>query len=180
MEMANFENLSDKDRQKVANLIDKLANKANRSTQETTSDIVTGGKERNVRRPPASQVKQVSQQGTHNQKRSRVDQHQKAQSPPVRKSQIVYGTVDPSLAIDTPNRPNFFINNGFAELHQEDIKIDQKLKGNNAPVDRGVRNELIDVRCNHCGRDYTVSVKLVQRDVDGIRFMCDKCQRGRQ
>lgn len=152
-----------------------------------------GKQDRSVRLPPASQIKRVPQQGTPSQKRnkqtkqtgrpknkSRLNLHKKAQQSEPREPQISYGTVDPSLPMNAPHRPNMFIDNGFAAMHQKDSEIDHKLSGANQITPRGTRQEVIEIECRSCGNVDMVSMKMVQHDQDGVRFICDHCQKNRR
>lgn len=73
------------------------------------------------------------------------------------------------------NRPNLFFEKGFDKLHKEDTIIDKKLNKNRKPVERGERNNLIDVECRECGKEDTVREDLVYSDEDGVRWVCDRC-----
>lgn len=174
-----FANLSQKDQQKVQNLINKLANKAGR--EESNREEATGKQDRIIRRPPASQVKKVSQQGTPAQK---IGRKPKVNQQPLH---TALGTVDVNRAINAPGRPNFFeeqptlvIGSKGWNAHKNDTVIDQKLSGSNDITNRGERQALVEVSCNHCGQLWEVSPKLVHSAPDGIRFICEQCQRRRQ
>ena len=175
-------NLSTKDQQKITNLINKLANKSNQQVEpSTTIEESTGKHDRSVRRPPITQVTKISQQGTPVQK---IIKHQDRET---HKSRATTGTVDITIPIDAENRPNLFIDKAKELLgpqglnaFKNDTKIDKLLSGQNEPSPRGVRQELIEAQCNYCGNVYEVSVKLVRQDEDGVRFVCDKCQKKRQ
>ena len=177
----NFKNLTPKDQKKVTNLIQKLSNKTDYQSENTS-----GKQDRSVRRPPMTQIKKVSQQGTPGQKigrESKVDQRSVMQP---HKTHAQVGTVDITIPIDAVDRPNLFVEQAEKLIgkqglnaHKSDVKIDQKLSGKNNVTSRGDRSELVDAKCRSCGTVWEVSHKLVQRDEDGIRFVCDNCQRGK-
>lgn len=77
-------------------------------------------------------------------------------------------------------RPNLFLKSKFANAHKDDILIDKKLRGNNEPTTRGVRDTLIEVECRGCGRQEIVSESLIYRDDDGIVYNCERCLKGKR
>ena len=190
-----FDNLPSKDKQKVTNLINKLYGKREHQDKKNQQDIQifqtedlnieelsmddygkAGKQDRAVRRPPTTQIKQVSEQGTYLQKKPN-------QLPPaVNKTRATIGTVDTNLAIDSANRPNLFVDNAKKIIggrglnaHKQDTDIDRKLHGDNDLAERGERQSLVNIACNRCGRSYTVSNKLVFNSGDGVRYTCDSC-----
>lgn len=58
-------------------------------------------------------------------------------------------------------RPNLFLKSKFANAHKDDTLIDKKLATGRQPTERGVRNELVEVDCNDCGKSYIVNEELV-------------------
>ena len=184
-----FQNLNIRDQQKVANLIKKLYNKTAQeispeiSTENTKDTEDTEGKhDRSVRRPPISQVNKLSEQNTPRQKKTKIKkelQRTTGEDKPNKQKSIV-GTVDITIPINAENRPNFFINNGFRDLHKADSKIDQKLWGKNEITERSTRHEIVEVECSECGKVCQVSTKLVYQDEDGLHFTCNRCQKRRK
>lgn len=174
--MENFDDLTNEDKQKVIAFIKNLRNEKKEDEVEpeekTSSEDGLGKKNRKVRRPPASQVKQVPNQTSQMQRINRTkDMHiiapQKKTSNEIKER-----------TKENQNK-NLFVQRGFSDLHKGDTKVDQKLSGNNQISERNTRKATINVPCNICGKTKSVSPKLVYKDDEGIRFICDKCQRRR-
>ena len=72
-------------------------------------------------------------------------------------------------------RPDLFVQLGFDEMCKEDVEIDKKLNEGRTPTRRGTRTTIVDVECNRCGREYTVSNQLVRKVGDELVYVCDKC-----
>lgn len=175
-------NLSPRDQQKITNLVTKLANKSEQKIEQSETVEESSGKhDRSVRRPPATQVNKISEQGTPIQK---IVNRAPPQKMVTHKSRATVGTVDTTIPIDAQNRPNLFIDKAAQLLgsqglqgFKKDSKIDKLLIGENQLTPRGTRQEIVEAQCNSCGNVYEVSVKLITQDEDGIRFICDRCQK---
>ena len=55
-------------------------------------------------------------------------------------------------------------------LYQDEISM-----ANFTPTRRGVRKTMIDVECDRCHREFTVSNKLVRMTDEGYKYICDGC-----
>jgi len=187
--MSGLDGLSKKNQQKVQNLINKLATKQDQqnnsesgeSSEESLGES-SGGQERNVRRPPMTQVKKIPPTQQSGQQTKKTI----SQKPNIKKSKRHSGRPDGApatvQAINTiDDRPNFFLGEGdgqwlkgVANSAKKDVKIDQRLSGDNEPTPRQ-RQELIEATCNVCHKEHEVSIKLVNIDGSEIRFTCDNC-----
>lgn len=183
MELSDrLQHLNAKNQQKILNLLSKLENKETLNEQTESIEPTEGKQDRSVRRPPITQVQKISEQGTPSQKTGQIGRISKKNKKVNRQSQVKHGQPGKKQARLEPisiteDRPNLFLEQGFAGLHQKDIKIDQKLTGNNPVTQRNTRNDLIEIECDRCGDLWRVSTKMIYRDDEGLHFICDDCQK---
>jgi len=70
---------------------------------------------------------------------------------------------------------NLFLKSSDFNKFKEDTIIDQKLRGNNELEQRGVRIATVSAKCSICGKQESVSPKVVQT-VDGeVLYTCNNC-----
>jgi len=73
------------------------------------------------------------------------------------------------------NRPNLFVDQGFANQCKSDVKTDQKLSGSNATTPRGnLRME--NAVCRKCQQTFQVAPQIISNDPEfGPSIICNDC-----
>ena len=192
---SQFNNLSERSQQKIQNLINKLSTKEQsqtsgesigESTEKSTGEESTGRQEKNVRRPPMTQIKKippVNQKITQKTRRKKGVKKQTVKRRGEKKGLDGAPAMVQSLNI-TDDRPNLFLGNegkkwirevANAQATKNDVKIDQQLSGNNETAPR-TRQDRIEAECVMCGNVWEVSHKLIHVQDGEARFTCDDCQ----
>lgn len=71
-----------------------------------------------------------------------------------------------------PEHINMFVDMPESKMHKDDAIIDQKLK-KFPPTPRSRHATIVDVKCRVCGKEESVSSKILPESKD--RYKCNKC-----
>lgn len=163
-------------RQEVTELKDSLAQLVNALSANvqtnTPAPIVQQGGGKRGRSPKRKVVEDENDTGRG---------MRQGQSPHLKKKIKTPATVQ---AITTGPRPNLFEKMNEFSSYKEDTKIDKKLWKGRKPVPRGERSTVVDIVCDGCNYEFTISPNELKRTMneDGHMedsYTCNDCIRSK-